>query len=225
MMGIRKQRRSCVDGRRYTADPATWWGQRDRSWGIRSEMHTDETRAPVPVHRNFFWLWSVFQFENLGLAVFLKERAPVKPWYLSGTELTREAYGGFSQREVTALRHEIAWADDPLGQTIATAALHFEFEHGPPRLVHVQARPGRYYLKGGNYGGYKGWQHGDDRGAYHEAHDIWDLGDPAVREAARTLSDHAVALTSEGMTGFGICEYGVAAGYPLYIPPQSFPCL
>jgi hypothetical protein len=32
-------------------------------------------------------------------------------------------------------------------------------------------------------------------------------------------------LESDGETGFGISECGVAAGYPLYQAPQKFPAL
>ncbi len=67
--------------------------------------------------------------------------------------------------------------------------------------------------------------HGDDRGDYHTAHDVWNLDDPATRRIARTLSDHVVKLESAGDVGFGISEYGVAAGYPLYEGPQKFPAL
>lgn len=214
-----------VDGRRYDLSPDLWWGQRDRSWGLRSAMRTDETSPPVATHRNFFWTWSMFQFEASALSIFLKERSPGKPHYLSGTEFRREADGSTSHREVTAVEHNIEWADDPLGQTIAAAELTFTFDRGAPRTIRMHGLPTRFYLKAGMYGGFKGWTHGDDRGESHVAHDIWDLEDAATRAAARTLSDHVVRLESGNETGYGISEYGVAAGYPLYQGPQKFPAL
>jgi hypothetical protein len=214
-----------VDGRRFEVEPETWWGQRDRSWGLRSEMRTDETRPPVATHRNFFWTWSMFQFERSALSVFAKERAPGKAHYLSGTEFRREADGSISHRDVTAFEHSIEWSDDKLGQTIASADFTFKFDRGEPRHVRMLGLPTRFYLKAGMYGGLKGWTHGDDRGEQHAAHDVWDLADAATRATARTLSDHVVRLESGGETGFGISEYGVAAGYPLYQAPQKFPAL
>jgi hypothetical protein len=214
-----------VDGKRFEVTPETWWGQRDRSWGLRSEMRTDETRPPVATHRNFFWTWSMFQFERSALSVFVKERAPGKPHYLSGTEFRREADGSISHRDVTAFEHSIEWSADKLGQTIAAADLTFKFDRGEPRHVRMLGLPTRFYLKAGMYGGLKGWTHGDDRGEQHAAHDVWDLDDAATRTMARTLSDHVVRLESGGETGFGISEYGVAAGYPLYEAPQKFPAL
>jgi len=161
-----------VDGRRIEVEPSLWWGQRDRSWGVRSEMRTDEVRPPVATHRNFFWTWSMLQFNDSALSIFLKERSPGKPHYLSGTEFKRESGGSVSRREVTAVEHKFDWANDPLGQTIAVADLTFEFERGKPRHVRMRGLPTRFYLKAGMYGGLQGWTHGDESGDYHAAHDI-----------------------------------------------------
>jgi hypothetical protein len=214
-----------AEGKRYAMEPGTWWGQRDRSWGIRSEMKTDIDKPPVQTHANFFWTWSMLQLEDAGISLFLKEREPGKPYYLSCTEFQRSADGQVATREATLVQHDIAWSDDPLGQTIAHADLRIEFEHGPPREVHLEGLPGRYYLKGGLYGGFGGWNHGDDRGDYFESHDVWALDDANTRERARTLSDHVLRVTSNGASGIGISEYGVAAGYPRYPAPQRFPAL
>ena len=214
-----------VDGRRSVVDPAGWWGQRDHSWGLRSEMRTDETRPPAALHRNLFWTWSMFQFDDLAVSIFLKQRTPEKTMYLSGTEFSRDACGSVRSREITTVAHEIDWADDPLGQSIAVAHWRLGFDHGPPRDLRMECLPTRYYLKAGMYGGLQGWNHGDDKGPLHSAHDVWDLDDAATRAAARTLSDHVVRVTTEGRSGSGVSEYGVAAGYPRYEAPQRFPAL
>lgn len=210
-----------ADGKRYDMAPESWWGQRDHSWGIRSAHRTDETAPPVQEHKNFFWTWSMFQFEDMGLSVFLKEREPGRPMYLSGTEFRREG-GKMMHREMTNAHHEIVWSDDPLGQSIASAVWTFEFDSGPPRELRMECLATRFYLKGGMYGGFRGWNHGDDKGPLHSEHDVWDLEDAATRLAARTLSDHVIRCTTEGRTGHGITEYGVASGYPKYTAPQRF---
>ncbi len=214
-----------ADGQRHELTPETWWAQRDHSWGLRSAMRTDETKPPVARHKNFFWTWSMLQFESSALSIFLKERSPEQPMYVSGAEFRRHADGRVDKREVVAVRHEIDWEDDPLGQTIAAANLHFEFEHGPPRTVRMEGLPIRFYLKGGMYGGLNGWQQGDDRGEFYSEHDVWDLDDPATRAKARTLGDHVMRLSSDGETGIGVSEYGVAAGYPLYEAVQRHPAM
>lgn len=214
-----------ANGQRFEVSPDTWWGQRDRSWGLRSEMRTDEARPPVATHRNFFWTWSMLQFGESAISFFIKERQPGKPHYLSGSEFRRENDGSISHREVTSVEHHIQWADDPLGQTIDVAEFLFSFDRGIPRKVTMHGRKGRFYLKAGMYGGLRGWTHGDDRGAYDAAHDVWDLDDPDTRRIARTLSDHVVKVHSGDESGYGISEYGVANGYPLYEAPQKFPAM
>lgn len=212
-------------GQTFDVRPETWWGQRDRSWGIRSEMKTDEARPPVAKHQNFFWTWSMLQFENSAISVFAKERVAGKPYYLSGGEYRRLADGSIQHREITSFEHEIEWAPDPLGQTIDRAVLKFGFDSGPSRLVEMKGRSIRFYLKAGMYGGFQGWTHGDDKGACFEHADVWDLEDKTTRRIARTLSDHVMALTSDGETGVGISEYGVAEGYARYTEPQAFPAM
>ena len=91
--------------------------------------------------------------------------------------------------------------------------------------MRMEGLEARFYLKGGLYGGFNGWNHGDSKGAYHCEHDVWALDDAAVRAKARTLGDHVVRATCDGRTGVGISEYGVAQGYARYPGPQKHPAL
>lgn len=214
-----------VQGVRYLIEPATWIGQRDRSWGVRAQLHTDEHRPPVVEPTNFFWTWAMCQFDDRGVLLFIKEREPDQAWYLSGSEFRRAADGSVTHREMTAVKHRFQWADDALGQTITAADFHLEFAEGPPRDLHVEGLTPRFYLKAGLYGGLKGWNHGDDRGEFYSEHEVWNLDDAHTRVTARTLSDHVLRGTSEGQVGYGIAEYGVASGYQRYLAPQRFPVL
>jgi hypothetical protein len=214
-----------INGARHDVTPQTWWGQRDHSWGIRSEMRTDEAAPPVQQHNGFFWTWSMFQFDDMGISIFLKEREPGKPHYLSACEFVRATDGSVTHREATGVAHDLEWADDPLGQTIAAGSFTLAFAEGPPRTVRMEGQAARFYLKGGLYGGFQGWNHGDHKGDYHCEHDIWDLDDADTRARARTLGDHVVRATCDGRTGVGISEYGVATGYPRYPGPQKHPAL
>jgi hypothetical protein len=214
-----------INGDRHEVTPELWWGQRDHSWGIRSEMRTDESAPPVQQHSGFFWTWSMFQFEDMGITVFLKEREPGQPHYLSASEFLRAPDGTVAHREATGVTHDLQWADDPLGQTIVAGTFTLSFAEGPPRTVRMEGKEARFYLKGGLYGGYNGWNHGDAKGDYHEEHDVWDLNDAATRARARTLGDHVVTAICDGRTGIGISEYGVAQGYSRYPGPQKHPAL
>ena len=87
----------------------------------------------------------------------------------------------------------------------------------------IRALPGRYFLKGGLYGGLNGWSHGDDKGKLHAEHDVWSLDDPATRKLTRTLSDHVIEVTDGEEVGYGIVEYGVGKGYARYSEVQDHP--
>ncbi len=207
-----------LNGRRFEATPETWWSQRDHSWGIRSRMQTDMvSNDSLPAYKDFFWFWLTYQFEDFALSLFLKEREPGAPFFLSGEEVDREG----RTRHVIKVEHEIDWADDPLGQTWQGGWLDLLYEDGGRRRITLDPQPGRFFLKGGGYGGHKGWNHGDDRGREHADHYVWDLSDPETRRQARQLGDHFTRVECDGAVGWGMSEYGVAKGYPKYKVAQA----
>jgi len=211
------------DGRRIDIDETTWLGQRDHSWGVRSEMRTDETSPPLTYYPPFFYCWTTAQFKNRGLHVFFKERAPGDKIYLSGEEVFGLGSKVSGRHALIDVQHDCTWAPDPLGQTLAEATFRLRFGDGSERPIHVRTLPTRYFLKGGLYGGLDGWFHGDDKGKLHLAHDRWDLGDPAVRRKVRTLADQVIEVRDGDEVGYGIIEYGVGKGYAQYESVQQHP--
>lgn len=213
-----------VDGQRIDVEPEQWWGQRDHSWGVRAEMRTDETRPPLTFYPPLFYTWTTVQFETHGLQWFFNERAPGDFIYFTGEEVAPLGQKADRNKIIHSVTHDIVWADDPHGQTVATAEMEFQFVDGKKRLLQIRALPGRYFLKGGLYGGLNGWAFGDDKGKeLYSEHDVWDLNDPATRKLARTLADHVIEVRDGDAVGYGIMEYGVASGYPKYQAVQKFP--
>jgi hypothetical protein len=209
------------DGKRV--DVESWLGQRDHSWGVRSEMRTDETHPPLTFYPPFFYCWITAQFKNRGLHVFFKERAPGEKIYLSGEEVFTTGNKVSGRQQLADVHHQVVWHDDPHGQAMASAKLQLRFADGSERPISVRVLPTRFFLKGGLYGGLDGWFHGDDRGKLHLAHDTWDLTDPATRRRTRTLSDQVIEVTDGDEVGYGIIEYGVGRGYAAYSPVQVHP--
>jgi hypothetical protein len=212
-----------VDGQHFDIRPQTWWGQRDHSWGIRAEMRTDETRPPLTYYPPLFYTWTNVQFPDRGLVWYFNERAPGDFIYVTGEEVFALGQKAQRGRMVTGVTHAITWADDPLGQTMAHGEFELQFADGSRRPLQVRFLPGRYFLKGGNYGGLRGWAFGDDKGPLYMEHDQWDLRDPATRRLARTIADHVIEVRDGDQVGYGIMEYGVASGYPLYAEVQQHP--
>lgn len=214
-----------LDDERWEVTPEVWWGQRDHSWGIRAEMRSDETALPLTFYPPFLFLWVTVQFPDYGLQLFLKERAPGDPIYITGEEVRPVGTRTRQVRRLAAMTHEIEWSDDPLGQTVKSARLEPVFSDGTRRVLEVTTCPARYFLKGGLYGGLNGWFHGDDRGSLFADHQRWKLSDPEARRTLRTLSDHVIEVRDGDNFGWGIMEYGVGQGYDRYPGVQVHPAI
>lgn len=215
-----------VDGQ--THDVGGWLGQRDHSWGVRSEMRTDETAPPLTFYPPFFYCWTTAQFAHSskgprGLTIFFKERAPGDKIYLSGEETFALGSKVSGRHRLIDVQHEVQWHDDAHGQNMAGATFELAFGDGSRRPVQVRVLPTKYYLKGGLYGGLDGWFHGDDKGRLHTAHESWDLTDPAIRRKVRTLADQVIEVRDGDDLGYGIIEYGVGKGYAKYEAVQAHP--
>ena len=139
-----------VAGERREIKPTEWLGQRDHSWGIRAEMRTDDTNPPLTFYPPFFYCWTTAQFKDRGLHIFFKERGPGDKIYISGEEVRTLGSGAKESVRLNDVSHDIAWAQDPLGQTLESAEFEARFSDGstaeaedprPARPVLPQGRP------------------------------------------------------------------------------------
>jgi len=165
-------------------------------------MRTEETHPPLTFYPPFLFLWTTVQFENYGLQLFLKERSPGDTIYISGEEVGPIGTRSDMKRRLVAMTHEIDWGDDAHGQTVRSAKIEAIFSDGSSRPLELKALPGRYFPKGGLYGGLRGWFQGDGKGKFYTEHDCWNLSDSKVRGLVRRLaitsSKFVTAITSAG---------------------------
>ena len=203
-----------VAGDDVEVNEPTWLGQRDHSWGIRAEMRTDESNPPLTFYPPFFYCWTTAQFKDRGLHIFFKERAPGDAIYISGEQVRRRGNAGQGALQLDAVSHDVVWAKDPLGQTLAKRRIRRAFlRRLDSARLKIRALPGRYFLKGGLYGGLNGWSHGDDKGKLYLS---TTSGPSPIRQRASScarLSDHVIEVTDGDEVGYGIVEYGVGKGY------------
>ena len=213
-----------VDGKRHEVAFERWWGQRDHSWGVRSDFVTDEKSAPLTRFPPFMFVWLIGQFQRGAVHLFANERAPGDYIYLSGERVSALGTPTVRGKRIVRFDHDFTWSEsDILGQTAASAVFEFHCEDGTSEQAHVRMLPARYFLKGGLYGGLNGWRHGDDKGKLHIEHDRWDLTDKHTRSITRALADCTVEIRMGGEVGYGVCEYGVTSGYPKYEAVQINP--
>jgi hypothetical protein len=212
-----------VGGKKIDLTEENWWGHRDRSWGTRRPLRTDSSDSKRTTFAPFLFSWSVAQFPNYALHWRFVERGAGKYSYFSGEKV--EPFGKSQDPGWLLEKTEQEFRWDPSGpvQTLKGGDIKLHFKNGNSREVSFVTHPARWHLKGGGYGGYRGWYHGDSKGEYHSEHDVWDLSDPKVFAEASTLSDHLIEWHCGNDVGFGIMEYGVGPGYYKYSDIQHLP--
>ena len=210
-------------GKTITLNEDAWWGHRDRSWGTRRPLRTDASDAKRTTFAPFLFSWSVAQFRDYALHWRFVDRGGGKYSYLSGEKVER--FGGKSDDgwRVERTDQEFRWNASGPVQTLKGGEIQLYFKNGERRQVSFVTHEPRWHLKGGGYGGYRGWYHGDSKGDYYFEHDVWDLSDARVLGDASTLSDHLIEWRCGPDIGFGIMEYGVGPGYYKYKEIQHLP--
>jgi hypothetical protein len=210
-------------GRMLTLDPNHWFAQRDHSWGVRTELRTEEGDPNKTHLPPYLYNWVAAQFPSFGLHVFFNERAPGSFMYRSGEILKPLGEKPDNGLRLVRVEHNLTFAQETINQTLKRGTLKLTLANGDTKVVEIRTLPARYYLRSGMYGGWKGWYHGDHKGSYYFEHDIWDLTDPVFMKQAGTFSDHVVECRMDGEVGYGIIEYGVTSGYPRYEEVQHLP--
>ncbi|HZP46351.1 MAG TPA: hypothetical protein VFB15_11945 [Candidatus Binataceae bacterium] len=201
-----------------------WWAHRDRSWGTRRPLRTDASDAKSRTSfAPFLFSWSVAQFPHYALHWRFVERAAGKYSYLSGERVQPCGQPADPGWLLDRTEQEFRWdAAGPI-QTLLGGNIKLYFKNGETREVAFRTLPPRWHLKGGGYGGYRGWYHGDNKGAFYCEHEVWDLSNPTVLAEASTLSDHLIEWRVGDELGYGIMEYGVGPGYYKYQEIQHLP--
>jgi len=204
-----------VAGRTIDIRPATWWCQRDHSWGIRPGVGGDAPKGPEMIVQPRFFNWCPAQFQNYGIFWFLIERGPGDPSYLSA-EIVKPIDSSEPGQRIVAIDHDFCWKPAGPVQSLEWGEVDFVLASGEKRHVTILPRSSRYFLRSGLYGGLNGWWHGAWKGPHHFEHDVWDLSDEAVLRAAGTFGDQIAEFRCGADVGYGIIEYGVSGGYPKY---------
>ena len=210
-------------GKTISLDEENWWGHRDRSWGTRRPLRTDATDGRRTTFAPFLFSWSVAQFRDYALHWRFVERGPGKYTYLSGEKAAPLGANSDPGWRLDKTEQEFRWDGSGPVQTLTGGHIRLFFKNGQDREVSFVTLAPRWHLKGGGYGGYRGWYHGDNKGAYYCEYDAWDLSNPKVLAEASTLSDHLIEWRCGNDLGYGIMEYGVGPGYHKYKEVQHLP--
>lgn len=208
-----------VEDRRYDVTPDTWWGARDRSWGVRSMGLEREPAGIAQAHRAGqlrppLWIWSPMQFPDHTVHISLSE-------YASGArevETVRRMgpIGRAGSVEVLSdPAHDLKF--DPVSRELLEgSSVSFRDTDGARRTVDLTPLRRAYLRAGTGYGGPDPWRHGQYMGTNWATSVQYDLGDESV--TARIGPTHVVCRMEldTGATGYGTFETQVFGAYPRY---------
>jgi hypothetical protein len=203
-------------GREFTLDEATWWGERDHSWGLRPIPSVEGEPPTLPPEWRLL-MFAPLQFETFGLHLYLYEAQPGRPLHLSAGIMRPPGHDRGDDDMIDSVAHELRWRDDTPVTTLDGGSLTVTLMSGRKLEIELVSHPGRAYLRGGGYAGINGWFQGHWKGDDSLEHETWDLNDTArLPDYAKASSDHLVEAHCDDELGYGVIEYVVLRGYPKY---------
>jgi hypothetical protein len=209
----RAEGRLSIGHEELTLTPATWWGERDHSWGVRPLPRS--VGAPPSERPDWrFLLFLPVQFDDFGLHLYLFEDGAGQVTHLSCGLM--DATGAGRDRALR-VEHDLRWEQGAPTPTLLGGTVDVTFLGGRRITLDLMARAGRAHLRGGGYGGIDGWYQGHWKGENDLVNDVWDLSDASqLGRWGAFSSDHALEVRCDGQTGYGIAEYMVLAGHERY---------
>jgi hypothetical protein len=186
-----------VDG--ASVDVGGWWGQRDRSRGVRTMA------GGQGLH-----LWVQAQMTRFSIGFLYVEGREGSQLLLEGAVMHEDG----RLDDILSVRHDLVF-DDAFdlrsGVLVVTAA------SGATYTLDCDASAPGGYMSGGGYGGHHGRRLGRD----HLEHDTYALdGSVGPRTLDSALVDRATVFTCARETGFGILEFARSRSSKYFYRPS-----
>lgn len=206
-----------VAGRTFDVKPDSWWGSRDRSWGIRTGSVGDpEPPSALSARglRNFFWQWAPIQFEDSAILYTITEEADGQRWHQSAVRVYPEA-ANREPEHLTIVSHDLKLRS---GTRIFDGGRLVLAEPGGRELEIEMRRQSTMHMAGAGYLNFSSdWRHGHYHGVPLAVDgEVWDLSDSGLR---LRVGDHSQALCEFRMgdvSGHGIIEFYCLGPYEPY---------
>jgi hypothetical protein len=208
-----------VDGERHEVTPDTWWGARDRSWGVRS-MGLEREPAGIAQAKDVggarppLWIWSPMQFENRTVHFSLSEHADGR----REVETVRQApeLGADSgMEELSDPEHDLKF-DSVTRELLDGSTVSFRDVDGARTTVSLTPLHRAYLRAGTGYGGPDPWRHGAYRGQNWVDSVSYDITNPEVTRVIGPTHVLCRMEASTGEVGFGTFETQVFGAFPRY---------
>jgi hypothetical protein len=194
-----------IDGKRYTPTWDSWWGGRDRSWGVRPTGFEEEPDGINEAHaeqRNARWIWSPMQFKDVIYHVNIAESDGVQ--HLSTVRQTSVASA--VPRDLTDATHDLDF--DPETGDLRGGTVSFRLSEESIRTIRLEPISRLFLMAGTGYGGPDSWRHGKYMGKQPWSSSVsFDVSDPDVL-ASLKLVRHTFCrmVADDGDVGYGSFE-------------------
>ena len=204
-----------VAGERFRVEPSGWWGNRDRSWGVR--MGLGEPEAPgartAQPRLGFFWIYCIAQFEAFSLLALVEEDREGRRRLSHATRVWNDP-----ARPVEDLGHvEHAIELAPGTRCARRGALRFERRGGATTELRFETGPCCFLGLGTGYGVEPEWRHGMWQGAGPVVQERrYDVSRPGELGSRAGLNDNLARFELEGLRGSGLFEFAVLGPYAPY---------
>ena len=144
-----------VDGETTEVTPQTWWGIRDRSWGIRPVGEAEPAGIQARNAGTFYWLYTPIQFEDHAILVIIQEDQAGRRLLEEAARIWPDGTSEYLGRPV----YEPVYADGT--RDVVSARIGFAPPGGKPFDLHATILLPVHLMAGTGYGLYEYWALGD----------------------------------------------------------------
>jgi hypothetical protein len=193
-----------IDGVKRELERDSWFGLRDRSWGVRpgaGDQPPAASEAPHPTAGKHDWVCA--RVGDHAVFYMIAGGGSRGPHFLGGG--LSDARG---EIKLASVERVLDWDERGF---FRGARAELRTESGETIELRASAPAATLYLRGGLYGGWRGMRQGMRRGGLVCEADRWTTSDPKVLAEVSGLNDHVVRFESARGDGFGI--YEVASGF------------
>jgi hypothetical protein len=193
-----------VDGQTTTYEPATSFGTRDRSWGIRP-VGAPDAQPTVPAQLpQFYWLWAPANFPNLSLFFHVNDDERGVAWN-SRCELLMDGAGQGAGFGLSDAKMALDWVAGT--RRAASGTLTGKDGHGRAHTV-TYTPVATFAMKGIGYQHPK-WAHGLWQGDLKVEREDFTLGDGTVPDPTSLHVQAVCKVRHEGPDGQGSDGVGI----------------
>lgn len=194
-------------GRRVVLDEQSWWGTRDRSWGVRNIGAPDAQPNPeAPEVFQFYWLWAPLNWEDGATLYHLNDDELGRAWNTHGVYLP--LHGSGPVRDMRRVSSKVSYLSGT--RHAQSTVILFEDDEGGETEITLSPRF-HWYMKGAGYG-HETHKHGSYHGELDTLFESYALDevDDAMNLHIQALCDVTMRGALGERTGRGVLEQLIA---------------